>query len=160
MAVFEQGKRGAASAGQMAPIAMAASGGLDEVTIVGVDRFAAFMTIKGRCIEYIANPGAAPRAFALGFAEADHRAENRGKYAADNHGNTENGAKAGEAQHCADDEAHGRYDHSEEQAGESAAHGRLFCFGRGLLLGVRQNFGTAQRAEAPRRRKMRSAFRT
>ena len=144
----------------MAPIAMAASGGLDEVAIVGVDRLAAFVTIEGRRIEYIRDLGAAPGAFALGLAETDHRAENRGEYAADNHGDAENGTETGEAEHCADDDAHGRYDHSEEKTGEGAAHGRFFCFGRGLLLGVRRNFRTAQRAEAPGRRKMRPAFRT
>jgi hypothetical protein len=115
--------------GRSRTVAMVASGGLDEVAILGVNPLAAFMTFKRRRIEYIAYPGAAPGAFALGFAEADHRAENRGKYAADNHGHTENGAKAGEAQHCSNDDAHGRHDHPEEQAGESTAHGRLFPFG-------------------------------
>ena len=151
MAGFEQGMRGAASEGQMAPIAMAASGGLDEVAIVGVDALATFVTIEGRRIEYIRDLGATPGTFALGLAEADHRSENRGEYAADNHGDAENGAESGEAEHCADDDAHGRYDHSEEKTGEGAAHGRFFCFGRGLLLGVRRNFRTAQSAEAPGR---------
>ena len=108
------------------PSRWVASGGLDEVAIVGVNPFAAFMTFKGRCIEYVADPGAAPGAFAFGFAEADHWAENRGQNAADNHGNAENRAKSSEAQHGADDEAHGRDDHPEEKAGEGTAHGRLF----------------------------------
>ena len=121
------------------------------MAIVGVNPVTAFMTVKRRRVEYVAYPGAAPGAFALGFTEADHRAENRGEYAADNHGNAENGAEASEAQHGANDDAHGRYDYPEEQTGESAAHGRLFCFGWGLQLGLRWKFSTAQGAEAPRR---------
>ena len=96
------------------------------MAIVGVNPLTAFMTVKRRRIEHIAHLGAAPGAFALRFAEADDRTENRGKNTADDHGNAENGSKAGEAQHCADDDAHGCDDYSEEQAGERTAHGRLF----------------------------------
>jgi hypothetical protein len=133
------------------PSSWVTSGGLDEVAILGVNPFTAFMTVKGRSIEYVAHLGSAPGAFAFGFAEADHWAENRGKYAADNHRNTEKSAKAGEAKHCADDDAHGRYDYPEEQASESTSHGRFFCFGWRLLLGLRRDFGTAKGTEAPRR---------
>ena len=148
---LEQGIRSAASAVRRSPFAAVTSGGLDEVAIMGVDALATFVTIEGRRIEYIGDPCTTPGAFTLGFPEADHWAENRGEYAANNHGNAKNGAESGEAQHGADDEAHRRYDHSEEKAGEGAAHGRLFCFWHGLLLGLRRNFGAAQGAEAPGR---------
>jgi len=125
------------------------SGGLDEVAIVSVNLLSAFMTFKGRRIEYVGNPGSAPGAFSLGLAEADHGAQNRGQDAADDHGNAEDGSEAGKAEHGADDEAHGRDDYAEKQAAKGAAHGRFFFFGCRLLFGLRWNFGTAQGAEAP-----------
>jgi len=99
------------------------------VAIVGVNSPAAFMTVKRRYIEYVAHLRAAPGAFALGFAEANHWAENRGKNSADDHGNTEDRAEAGEAQHRTDDEAYWRYDNAEVHATEGASHGRLLRFG-------------------------------
>lgn len=98
------------------------------MAIVGVNPLTAFMAVKRGRIEYVRDLGAAPGAFAFGLAEADHGAENRGKNAAYDHGNTEDCAEAGEAQHRAYDEAHWRYDYAEEHAAECASHGRFFRF--------------------------------
>ena len=136
------------------------SGGLDEVAILSVNLFAAFVTFKGRRIEYVGDPCSAPGAFSLGLAEADHGAKDRGQDTADNHRNSEDCAKAGKAEHGADDEAHGRDDYTEEEAAEGTAHGRFFFFDWGLLLGLCWNCCAAQRAEAPRRRKLGSALGT
>lgn len=127
------------------------SGGLDEVAILSVDPFAAFMTVKGRGVEYIGHPGSAPGALSLGLSEADHGTQNGGQDSSDDHGNAEDGAEACKAKHGAHDEAHGGDDYTEEEATEGAAHGRFFFIGYWLLIGLRRNFRTAQGAEAPRR---------
>jgi len=110
------------------------SGGLDEVAILSVNLLAALMTVKGRRIEYIAHLGSTPGAHAFGLTDDNHRAENRSKHTADNHWNSENCPKAGEAKHGSDNDTHGGDDYPEQQAAETAA-GRMFLgFGWKLLL--------------------------
>jgi hypothetical protein len=105
-----------------------ASGGLDEASIVGFDPVTALMTVKGRRIEYVAHPGSAPWAFAPGFTDYNHRAQNRGQHASNDYGNTENCAEAGEAKHGSDDDAHGRGNHPKQQSAHSTSNVRLFWF--------------------------------
>jgi len=138
-----------------------ASGGLNEPSIMGVDPVTAFMTVKGRRVEYVAHPGSAPWASAPGLTDYDHRAQNRGQHASNNYGNAENRAESGETKHGAHDDAHGCGNYPKQKSARRTSNGRLFRFGRRvLLLDLGWDFGPAKGTEAPRGRKMRSAFGT
>ena len=132
------------------------SGGLDEVAILSVNLLAALMTVNGRRMESIAHLGSTPGAHAFGLTDDNHRAENRSKHTADNHWNSENCTKAGEAKHGSDNDAHGRDDHSKEQAAERTTHGRFLGLGWRILFldlgwNLGWNFDPAKGTEAPGR---------
>ena len=110
-------------------------------------------------VDDVADLGSAPGAFAFGLADADHGSEKRSEYAGDNHGDSQKGAESGEAEHAADNDAHGRYDESDIEATKGSAHGGLFFFsGRWRLVDLGRDGGAATGAEAPWRGDVRATF--
>lgn len=72
------------------------------------------MTIECRCIDNIVERGAAPGTFAPRFSDADHRTEEGREKSSDDDRNPEKRTQAGETEHRADDDTHGRDDEAEQ----------------------------------------------
>ena len=126
------------------------SGGSDEALIANRNPLAASVAFKARRIEDVADTCSAPRAFAFGFADTNHRSQEWRKNARNNHGRAEKCAEPGEAKHGADNDAHGGDNYPKEKPTVGGFNGGFFRFCRRLdQLGCRLGYGPAQRTETP-----------